>query len=290
MASKADGPHESTRHRKRTAAALLEPALDAPEKGQRTSATVQASKIVEVGIPIDTTADGVERRLNTHDSRLTKVETLTGALCTTVTQIEERLKPYDEYQEQALDAVKQLRELQSKLHPTRSASLSLQKRTASASLLRAGSEHEISIREQFDGRLHHVEKSIKLIANQPTSTHGLALLLISRLKGGDTLNDSTIMTLRLHLEGSMIYPSSDSNPTMQLVTPVPDESELVDPPREPSFAPPPDIVKPASRKRRRISNTSEKPAPTRRVRFESADLEPGEVDDALNSSKAGAFS
>ncbi|KAK3613187.1 hypothetical protein LTR56_027244, partial [Elasticomyces elasticus] len=232
------------------AARVLEQPLDALGKSQP-----QASTTFNATTPNDTTANHVERRLNAHDCRLEGLEKLTETLCTTVMRIEECLQPYSEYREQAFGAENQLQQLDRKLPPEGSASLSLQKMT------------------QFDSRLRQVEKTTDLIADQPTSTHELALSLTSRLKGGDILDESTNMTLRLHLGGSGIYPSSDSNTDMQGATSVPEASELVDPPLE-SFATPPHIVKPASRKWRHISKT---------VRFESADLARGDVDDALNS-------
>ncbi|KAK6378758.1 hypothetical protein LTR81_027817, partial [Elasticomyces elasticus] len=222
----------------------------------------QASTTFNATTPNDTAANHVECRLNAHDCRLEGLEELNETLCTFVMRIEECLQPSSECQEQAIGAVERLQQLQSRLQPEGSASLSLQKM------------------KQSDSRLWKVEEATSLMADQSTSTHRLALSLISRLKGGDILDGSTNMTLRFHLGGSGIHPSSDSNTDMQGATSVAEASGLVHPPLE-SFETPPDIVKPASRKRRHIRKT---------VRFESADLAPGDVDDTLNSFKAGAFS
>ncbi|KAK3613451.1 hypothetical protein LTR56_027881, partial [Elasticomyces elasticus] len=264
MASTADGPYASTRSR---TTVVLEQPPDPRGKSQP-----QASTTFNATTPNDTAANHVECRLNAHDCRLEGLEELNETLCTIVMRIEECLQPSSECQEQVIGAVKQLQQLDRRLQPGGSANLSLQKMT------------------QFDSRLRQVEKTTDLIADQPTSTHELALSLISRLKGGDILDESANMTLRLHLGGSEIYPSSESNTDMQWATPVPKASEVVDQPIEPSFAQPRGIIKPATRKRRRISNTQGDLGSIRRVRFESADLRPDGVDEALNIFQAGLFS
>ncbi|KAK5743268.1 hypothetical protein LTR17_002745 [Elasticomyces elasticus] len=303
MASIADGPHASTRHVKdrrpaytnaaANAISSLEQRLGSLEKRQPASSKAQAALTkVDAAAEIDTAIKDVERRFDTHDRRLTKLEETTEDcqnLRTTVKQIEDRVKPYDEYQEQALGAVKQLQELQSRLQQSGSARASPERTTISASLSRTVNEHEASIRE-YNSRLLQVEDSIELVKGQPLSTHDLARSLIARLHRGDTLSEPTAVALRLALGGNVLYPAPDTSRPRQQATPVTDESEPVGPPAEPSIEAPTSIIKPASRKRRRISKTPETARSTPRVRFESADLGPQEVDGALNSFMSGEFS
>ncbi|KAK5691466.1 hypothetical protein LTR97_011459 [Elasticomyces elasticus] len=285
MASIADGPHASTRHVKdrrpaytnaaANAISSLEQRLGSLEKRQPASSKAQASLTkVDAAAEIDTAIKDVERRFDTHDRRLTNLEETTEDcqnLRTTVKRIEDRVKPYDEYQEQALGAVKQLQELQSILQQSGSARASPERTTISASLSRTVNEHEASIRE-YNSRLLQVEDSIELVKGQPLSTHDLARSLIARLHRGDTLSEPTAVALRLALGGNVLYPAPDTSRPRQQATPVTDESEPVGPPVEPSIEAPPSIIKPASRKRRRIN------------------LGPQEVDGALNSFMSGEFS
>ena len=50
-------------------------------------------------------------RFNLQDERVTSLQTEHKTLQATLAKLEERLKPYEEYQQQAIDVVKQLQEV-----------------------------------------------------------------------------------------------------------------------------------------------------------------------------------
>ncbi|KAK5148679.1 hypothetical protein LTR32_000037 [Rachicladosporium monterosium] len=289
MASQ-DGP--KTRHMKdRRPSHILEPATattaterteprpSAPEARQQTSPPPQARNKTIPQARSDHSRPAAPMRFNLQDERVTSLQTEHKTLQATLAKLEERLKPYEEYQQQAIDVVKQLQEVQGRLQRQRSESAS-PARTVAA-LMTSVDQHEASMGEHRN-QLLQLGNRIALLEAQPTSTHDLALALVTRLQRGD------VLALRLALgSGDTTSPAQEAIIPRQQVTPVTDDPETLQPPVERSIEAQSTLPSPP-KKRRRIETPPKAPSSTQRVRFESADLGTPEVDDALDSFMSGA--
>ncbi|KAK0267562.1 hypothetical protein LTR35_016187 [Friedmanniomyces endolithicus] len=228
----------------------------------------------------------VPMRFNLQDERVTSLQAEHKTLQATLAKLEERIKPYEEYQQQALDVVKQLQDVQGRLQRHRSESAS-PARTIAA-LTTSINAHEASTSEHSN-QLLQLGDRIALLEAQPLSTQDLALVLVSRLQRGDVLKSSTSAALRLALgSGDAASPAREAVAPRQQVTPVTDDPESRQPPIERSIEAQSTLPSPP-KKRRRIGTPSKALSSVQRVRFESADLETPEVDDALDSFMSGAL-
>ncbi|KAK0250156.1 hypothetical protein LTS09_014741 [Friedmanniomyces endolithicus] len=291
MASQ-DGP--KTRHMKdRRPSHILEPATattaterteprpSAPEARQQTSPPPQARNKTIPQARSDHSRPAAPMRFNLQDERVTSLQAEHKTLQATLAKLEERLKPYEEYQQQAIDV-----EVQGRLQRQRSESASPAR--AVAALTASVNEHEASMGEHRN-QLLQLGNRIALLEAQPTSTHDLALALVSRLQRGDALKSSTATALRLALgSGDTTSPAQEAIIPRQQVTPVTDDPETLQPPVERSIEAQSTLPSPP-KKRRRIETTPKAPSSTQRVRFESADRGTPEVDDALDSFMSGAL-
>ncbi|KAF2773636.1 hypothetical protein EJ03DRAFT_323583 [Teratosphaeria nubilosa] len=104
--------------------------------------------------------------------------------------LEQRVKPYKEYEQHAQIAVQQLKRFQERFSPSVGRSAD-----ASAKLV---SEHEATIREHHS-RILELEDRYELAKASALSTKDLARALVQRLKRGDTLDVGTTEHLRLWL-------------------------------------------------------------------------------------------
>ncbi|KAK0249999.1 hypothetical protein LTS09_014879 [Friedmanniomyces endolithicus] len=224
----------------------------------------------------------VPMRFNLQDERVTKHKTLQATLA----KLEERIKPYEEYQQQALDVVKQLQDVQGRLQRHRSESAS-PARTIAA-LTTSIDAHEASTSEHSN-QLLQLGNRIAILEAQPMSTQDLALALVSRLQRGDVLKSPTSAALRLALgSGDAASPAREAVAPRQQVTPVTDDPETRPPPVERSIEAQSNLPSPP-KKRRRVETIPTAPSSVQRVRFESADLGTPETDDALDSFMSGAL-
>ncbi|TKA71687.1 hypothetical protein B0A55_07692 [Friedmanniomyces simplex] len=292
-----DGPHAATRHVKdrrpaynteaATATTAPERRSSALEGRQQTSPRSQGQSKSDAAAQIDSTHRDFSRRFDIHDERLASLEGTVELLWATEARVEKRLRPYEEYQTQALDAVKQLQELQSRLQRPTPEKASPEKPSSTVSALSTSvNEHEASIR-QYSSRLLQLEDDMGLAKAQSMSTQDLALALISRIQRGDILKESTVVALRLAL-GSEDATSSARNPSIprQQETPVTDDAEPLQPPIERSIEAPINLPRP-SIKRKRPEPPPTAPPTVQRVRFDSADLGTPEVQGALDSFLSG---
>ncbi|KAK0794366.1 hypothetical protein LTR02_008616 [Friedmanniomyces endolithicus] len=294
MASQ-DGP--KTRHMKdrrpshimETAAATTprtEPRPSVPEARHQTSPPPQTRNKPISQARSDHSRPAAPMRFNLQDERVTSLQAEHKTLQATLAKLEERLKPYEEYQQQALDVVKQLQEVQGRLQRQRSESASPAR--TMAALTTSVNQHEASMGEHSN-QLLQLGNRIALLEAQPTSTHDLALALVSRLQRGDVLGTPAAAALRLALgSGDATSPAREAIAPRQQVTPVTDDPEQRQPPVERSIEAQSTLPSPP-KKRRRIETPPKALSSTQRVRFESADLGTPEVDDALDSFMSGAL-
>jgi len=228
----------------------------------------------------------VPMRFNLQDERVTSLQAEHKTLQASLARLVERIKPYEEYQQQALDVVKQLQEVQGRLQRHRSESAS-PARTIAA-LTTSIDAHEASTSEHSN-QLLQLGNRIALLEAQPLSTQDLALALVSRLQRGDVLKSSTSAALRLALgSGDFASPAQEAVVPRQQVTPVTDDPETRPPPVERSIEAQSNLPSPP-KKRRRVETIPTAPSSVQRVRFESADLGTPETDDALDSFMSGAL-
>ncbi|KAH9845858.1 hypothetical protein Tdes44962_MAKER00068 [Teratosphaeria destructans] len=130
---------------------------------------------------------------NVIEERLGEVEKevdRTTSFATRLESLEQRVKPYEEYEQHAQDAVEQLRRFQGRFGPGAG-------RGADASAKLVG-EHEAAIREHH-GRLLELEDRSELVKASALSTRDLARALVQRLRRGDTLDAGTTAHIRLWL-------------------------------------------------------------------------------------------
>ncbi|KAK3113652.1 hypothetical protein LTR53_008865 [Teratosphaeriaceae sp. CCFEE 6253] len=336
-AGKPDGPHAATRHLKdrrvtisapaglkdrrrtdnteaATAIASLERRLHTLEQQQPSSNTRSLPAQYEAAIDVDAALKEVGVMYNVHEDRLTEVERTSDQwqeLQATVARVEQRLKPYDDYQQQALDAVKQLRTLQQKLQSqTPSPDKSSAPIRTFTTTLRA---QEASMRD-YTIRLRHLEDQAELAKAGSMATHDLARALTERVKRGDRLDQDTARELILAL-GPSLAESIGSAPraARQQNTPeVTDEVQSASPERsaDQQHLPSPSTRRPAkagrapvessseeegneqpSKKRRRITQSPHQPTPPSRPATASTDnIASSSPPTALESFKSGQLS
>ncbi|KAK3117950.1 hypothetical protein LTR53_000242 [Teratosphaeriaceae sp. CCFEE 6253] len=286
-AGKPDGPHAATRHLKdrrvtisapaaikdrrrtysteaATAIASLERRLHNLEQQQPSPSTQFLPARCEAATHVDAALKDVGVMYNVHEDRLTEVERTADQwqeLQATVARVEQRLRPYDDYQQQALDAVKQLRTLQQKLQSqTPSPDKSSAALRALSTSLRA---QEASMRD-YTTRLRSLEDQAEQAKAGSMATHDLARALIERTKRGDRLDQDTARELILAL-GPSLAESMGSAPraARQQGTPeVTDEVQSAFPERsvDQQHLPSPSTRRPAKAGRAPVESLSEEEA------------------------------
>lgn len=282
------GPQASTRHGKdrrpsyNTKAARSIFALEqriAQLEGRQAASSQNARSTAATDLDTDLNSFG--QMFNGLEERITELEKTDDGptdLQARLGDIEERLKPYEDYQKQALQAVQQLKDFQERMRSAGSAKVD-------AGTAKLVGEHEASIRE-FSGRLLELEDQNELAKAQPLSTADLAKALLYRLKRGDVLAPTLSRDLRLLLDGV-----SDSNnqepiisaPTRLPDTPGTDEGEVR---QEDTLEAPVEDEERPSQKRRQIKQMPPTPKVAKR-RHESEPAATLQCEDALSGFKSG---
>ena len=289
METQSNGPQASTRHAKdrrptyhtkaaRSVAALehrLEQRIAHLEGRQLTSPQNFKSA---TATDIDADFNNFGQMFNNLEERIGDVEkevdgeSEEGIEARLSAKIEERMKPYDEYQQEATKAVQQLKDFQERM---RSASVSGKADEAMSKLV---NEHEASLRE-FSDRMLRLEDHAELAKAQSLSTSDLARALVHRLQRGDMLSPALSHALRTALEvRSTLRETSDGiaaqdttmavPPERMPETPVTDEARAESGAVEDSIE---DQEDEAPKKRRRIRQT---PQPNKQASAVSKESEP----------------
>lgn len=294
MEKQHDGPQVSTRHAKdrrpsyntksARAVASLEQRLAVLEG--RLQQTSQHSSPPKCNAALDIDADLKEfgQMFNTHEKNIMDLESAGDCIEERLTKLEtagesidERLRPYDDYHAKAMDAVKQLTDLQ-----TRVKSSSPSKADSGLSTL--ANEHEAGLRE-FSGRLLRVEDHSELMKAQPLSTRDLALALTQRLSRGDLLLPDIADQLRQALNGG--HDVTEERPitvVRQQETPVTDDCGAELPTQDSSVE-----ENGSPRKRRRTEQPVSSKKKPKAATFQPEPISTPEVESALSSFKSGGL-
>jgi len=228
----ANGPQASTRHaRDRRPAyhtkaarsvAALEQRLEqriAQLEGKH-AASPQASRSA-TAVDIDADFNNFGQMFNRLEERVADVEKEVegeeGIEARLNATIEERMKPYYEYQQEAGHAIQTLKGFQKRM---RSASTSSKADDATSKLV---SEHEASLRK-FSSRMLRLEDQAELVKAQSLSTSDLGKALVHRLQRGDMLNPPLSQALRTALDvRSVLGETLGGIATQDMITAVPPE-------------------------------------------------------------------
>lgn len=278
-----DGPQVSTRHAKdrrpsynnksARAIASLELRLATLEGRQQTSPQQTSTPKCNAALDLDSDLREFGRVYNELEERVAGLEKSGD-------DFDERLQPYDNYRQQALDAVKQLKELQARVQ------------TASPSKADSGvsklvNEHEASLRE-FSNRLLMLEDQSELAKAQAMSTSDLALALTQRLSRGDLLNEAATRRLRQALDGTGAPQAIDEPPApavRQQQTPATDDSGAEQPATQPSMR----DNGPPKKRRRTEQGASKKEDTKKKASSQSEPISTPEVESALSSFMSGGL-
>ncbi|KAK3675574.1 hypothetical protein LTR78_004658 [Recurvomyces mirabilis] len=153
----------------------------------------------------------LSKRIEKLEQVATQYETLQTRLVT----IEGLLKPYAAYEQHALGAVEQLKQIETRLQTERFSKTD----TAIKQLV---DEHEAKLQEHST-RLQQLLDQNELARNQPQSTADLAKSLIYRLAHGDLVDETLARSLRSALGGdSIIGLDAPRDAPRQEITPVTD--------------------------------------------------------------------
>jgi len=205
MEKNKDGPQAATRHVKdrrpayhtnaARSIATMERRLSALESRQPPSQSSPSAAKAAVASDLDADLNRFGMMYNDLEERISALESQHGRpheINERLSAIEERLKPYEDYRTQALNAVEQLKVFHQQLinaKPTKQDDM----------VSRLVDEHKASLSE-YSGRLKILEDKSELTQVQAMSTRDLARALAMRLEHGDSLDLEITHNLRSCLE------------------------------------------------------------------------------------------
>lgn len=199
--------------------------------------------------------------------------------------LEERLKPFEEYQKEAANAVQQLQDARERMRTVGNATSKPD--ITSAKLI---NEHEASIREHT-GRLQDLEDTVELTRAQTMSTTDLGTALLKRLGRGDVLSSALQDRLLSALSCSAEYvakPTISSRVPLQRMPETPaTEDTSVDSTADAHASEDEPTKKPKKRRR-----TTQNPLSTKKsasARKESEPVSTVQCENALNNFRSGSL-
>ncbi|KAK5126983.1 hypothetical protein LTR85_008342 [Meristemomyces frigidus] len=208
MDKQTDGPQLATRHAKdrrpafntkaaRSLAAFEQRLEQRLARIEGKNAVSPPSPKTSAALDLDTEFNSFGQMFNDLEERVTDLETAgpqSGLEPRLTALIEQRIKPYNQYQMEASNAVQQLKSFQDRIRSFSTGKLDPE-------TLKLVNDHEASLRE-FTGRILQVENQIELAKAQTLSTSDLAKALLQRLQRGDIIARTVSHDLRLALDGA----------------------------------------------------------------------------------------